>query len=163
LTLKEIHDKAFWICYILDSIEFPDRLQVIGEYAFSDCDGFKIIKIPSAQVVIKPSRRPTEYTAFMHCTRLVSLELPEGWEILDFNGFYIYEYGTTTCDMSDERPNIYYGCESLVNLVIPSEQHVERIEDDAKFMENLKLGTVISNLDDLVSKLQHRFINPTIH
>jgi hypothetical protein len=39
-----------------------------------------------------------------------------------------------------ERRNIY-GCPSLVNFVIPSEQHCEQLEDDDEFMENLKLGT----------------------
>jgi hypothetical protein len=89
-----------------------------------------------------------ERAAFADCTRLISLELPEGLERI-----YL--------DLG-HCPNIYE-CRSLVNLVIPSEQHVERIEDDAEFMENLKLGTVVNNFDDLVIKLQHRFDALPVH
>jgi hypothetical protein len=37
----------------------------------------------------------------------------------------------------------------LVNLVMPSEQNVEQLDDDEAFMENLKLRHVASNFDDL--------------
>jgi hypothetical protein len=76
---------------------------------------------------------------------LVSLELPEGLEI--------FAIGTPSIN----------GCESLVNLVIPSEQHVEQLGDAAGYMEGLKLRHVERNFDDLVSKLQHRFDTLAVH
>jgi hypothetical protein len=189
-TLKEIGGYAFNCCHNLDSIEFPEGLQVIGDYAFSGCESLMRIKIPSAHVVIKPRafascisltsvelpeglqaigegwfsdcsalkhlRIPSsvvriEKSAFTQCVRLVSLELPEGLENIYLNEFH-YLGG----------PSIYR-CESLVNLVIPSEQQVEQHEDDAEFVDTLKLGTVVNNFDDLVSKLQHRFDALPVH
>jgi hypothetical protein len=59
-----------------------------------------------------------------------------------------------------------YGCcRSLVNLVIPQEQHVEQHNDDDQetIMEDLELRRVASNCDDLVSKLKHRFDDLPVH
>jgi hypothetical protein len=183
-TLKEIQMCAFGACHSLDSIEFSEGLQVVGEAAFAGCSRLKRIKMASAHVVIKSYafthcksltsidlpeglqaigenwfkgctslthvRIPSSVvkiggSLFANCTRLISLELPEGLEIIDL--------GAT--DIS--------GCESLVNLVIPSEQHVDQIEDDAEFMEGLKLRHVATNFYDLVGKLQHRFDALPVH
>jgi hypothetical protein len=190
-TLKEIHFSAFRGCRKLgDSIEFPERLQAIGIHAFDGCRNLKRIKILSAQVVIKRQafaycitlssvalteglqvigefcffacaslthvRVPSSVTriergAFANCTRLISLELPQGLEMIDLDLDH-YE----NC----ARPNIYK-CRSLVNLVIPSEQHVR--QPYIFLMEGLKLGTVVNDFDDLVIKLQHRFDTLPVH
>jgi hypothetical protein len=189
-TLNEIGDEAFYNCYILDSIEFPEGLQVIGGSAFEGCESSMRIKIASALVGTKREafaycrsltsvdlpeglqvigeawfldcyalthlRIPSsvvriEKAAIKECTRLVSLELPEGLEKMYLDESY---------DLGE--PSIY-GCESLVNLVIPSKQQVEQLEDDAEFMENLKLRHVASSFDDLVSKLQNQFDTLAVH
>jgi hypothetical protein len=189
-TLKEIHGYAFAGCESLVEVEFPERLQVIGERALKGCSELKRIKIASAHVVIERAafsycisltsvdlpeglqaigeewflecfslthvRIPSSVTriergAFAKCIWLVSLELPEGLEMIDLD----------LVDDYDTCRNIS-GCQSLVNLVIPSEQHVDQIEDDAEFMEYLKLG-VVTNFDDLVRKLQHRFDALPVH
>jgi hypothetical protein len=193
-TLKEIDDLAFAYCLNLHSIEFPEGLQIIGECAFSSCRGLKSIKIPSAYVVIRELafcscirltsvdfpeglqaigngwflgceslthvRIPSSVvrigcSAFVYCTRLISLELPEGLEMIDLGLLYDDEH--------DALRNIY-GCKSLVNLVIPSEQHVQQLGDDGnEFMDDIKLGTVVTKFDDLVRKLQHRFDALPVH
>jgi hypothetical protein len=52
----------------------------------------------------------------------------------------------------------------LVNLVIPSEQRFQQLDDDGDlFMNGLKLLHVASNFTDLVSKLQHRFDDLPVH
>jgi hypothetical protein len=116
--------------------------------AFQYCKGLKNLLIPSSVTRI-------ECAIFVQCTRLISLELPEGLGIIDLGG---------RVDPHDEEPkppngelrNIY-ACRSLVNLVMPSEQNVEQLDDDEAFMESLKLRHVASNFDDLARKLQHRF------
>jgi hypothetical protein len=98
-------------------------------------------------IEISSSVTRIERTAFVQCTRLISLELLEGLGIIDLGG---------RLDPHDEEPkppngelrNIY-ACRSLVNLVMSSEQNVEQLDDDEAFMENLKLRHVASNFDDL--------------
>jgi hypothetical protein len=53
--------------------------------------------------------------------------------------------------------------QSLVNLVIPSEQHVKQHDGDHQLMENLKFRHFASDFDDLASKLQHRFDALPVH
>jgi hypothetical protein len=75
------------------------------------------------------------------------LELPEGLEIIDLR---------VRDDHDEEEPEFRnYNCPSLLNLVIPSEQHFAQLKDDDKFMKGFKLGAAASNFDDLVRKLQH--------
>jgi hypothetical protein len=127
-------------CISPTHIEIPPTVTEIGVAAFQYCKGLKNLLIPSSVTRI-------ECAAFVQCTRLISLELPEGLGIIDLGG---------RVDPHDEEPkppngelrNIY-ACRSLVNLVMPSEQNVAQLDKDEAFMENLKLGHVASNFDDL--------------
>jgi hypothetical protein len=87
----------------------------------------------------------------------MSLELPEGLETINVE----MEFDP---DDPDDFSNIY-DCSSLVNLVIPSEQRFQQLDeyDDDQFMEGLKLRHVARNFDDLVRKLQHRFDDLPVH
>jgi hypothetical protein len=95
-----------------------------------------------------------------HCerTRLISLELPERLEIIDLRV-------RVDPDDEDEPELRNYGCPSLMNFVIPSEQHFAQLldDDDDEFMKAFKLGTAARNFDDLVGKLQHRFDALPVH
>jgi hypothetical protein len=95
-----------------------------------------------------------ERCAFAYCTRLISLELPEGLETISLD--YDSDRIRRNCS------NIHW-CKSLVNLVIPSEQDFEQPYDVRSFMNGLKLGRVASNFTDLVIKLQHRFDDLPVH
>jgi hypothetical protein len=142
---------AFKCCKSLTSVDLPEGLQAIGEGWFKGCTSLTHVRIPSSVVRIGGS-------AFANCTRLISLELPEGLEMIDFHLAYADD------EDHDVALRNIYGCESLVNLVIPSEQHVEQLGDDGnEFMDDIKLGTVVNNFDDLVSKLQHRFDALPVH
>jgi hypothetical protein len=134
----------FYKCTSLTYTEIPPTVTEIGEYAFFGCYSLTHIRVPSIVTRL-------ECGTFANCTRLISLELPEGLETLHF-----------TKDFDLDEPSIYE-CRSLVNLVIPSEeQRIRQFEDD-ELMENLKLGTVVNNLDDLVSELKHRFDGLPVH
>jgi hypothetical protein len=140
----EIKRLAFAYCITLSSVDLPEGLQVIGEFCFWACASLTHLRVPSSVTRI-------ERGAFADCTRLISLELPEGLEMihLDLDRYEICA-----------RPNIYQ-CRSLVNLVIPSEQHVGHLYNP--LMEGLKLATVVNTFDDLVIKLQHRFDTLPVH
>jgi hypothetical protein len=139
-SVVRIGMRAFGGCNQLTSIHLLGNLQTIEKETFKDCPSLTHVRIPWSVTRIEPA-------AFSGCTRLISLELPEGFETLHFN------LGT---------PSIY-GCESLVNLVIPSEQHVEQMYNAEGLMEDLKLRHVASNFADLVSELQHRFHDLPMH
>jgi hypothetical protein len=137
----------FYKCTSLTYIEIPTIVTEIEPYAFFGCCSLTHIRVPSTVTRL-------ECGTFANCTRLISLELPEGMETI----YLDQEYGDPSVNA---RRNIYE-CRSLVNLVIPSEQQVRQVDDDG-FMENLKLGTVVNNFADLVSKLQHRFDGLAMH
>jgi hypothetical protein len=93
----------------------------------------------------RASQKRIESGAFAYCTRLISLELPEGLETINLDG--------------------ENDCSSLVNLVVPSEQRFQQldVDHDYQFMEGLKLEHVASSFTDLVSILQHRFDDLPVH
>jgi hypothetical protein len=190
-ALEIIGDEMFFGCTSLTHMEIPSRVTEIGVDAFQSCEGLRDMRIPSSVVRIGVGafdgckrltsvhllgnlrtieeatfhgcaslthvRVPSSVTriesaAFAYCTRLISLELPEGLEMIDLDlGHY-----------DDETWPFVFPSQSLVNLVLPSEQHVGQLDDD-EFMRHLKLGTVVNHFDDLVIKLQHRFDALPVH
>jgi hypothetical protein len=188
--LQSIGDRSFNGCKSLESLHIPSTVCKIGTAVFSECTGLKHMHIPSSVASIGARafqgctqlvwvhllgnlltieeftfractslthlRLPSSVTriervAFADCTRLISLELPEGLERIDLN---FDHYGFCA------RPNIC-GWPSLVNLVIPSEQHIRHLYNP--LMGGLKLSTAVNNFDDLVIKLQHRFDTLPVH
>jgi hypothetical protein len=130
---------------------------IIGESAFSNCESLTHVRIPSSVTRIGQA-------AFADCTRLISLELPEALEMIDLGE--VSDEASKMIDLDgayvDELRHIY-GCRSLVNLVIPSEQHVEPQYGDEEDLGSLKLRHVASCFDDLFRQLQHRFDALPVH
>jgi hypothetical protein len=86
------------------------------------------------------------------------LELPEGLEMMDVDAEYAPDDPNDRAETSSIED-----CQSLVNLVIPSEQDFQQPYDGDLFMNGLKLRHVASNFTDLVSKLQRRFETLPVH
>jgi hypothetical protein len=141
-SVVEIGDHAFESCRQLMSVHLLGNLRTIEEETFRFCDSLTHVRIPSSVTRI-------ERAAFANCTQLMSLELPEGLGTLNLDG-----------DLED-IPNIY-DCSSLVNLVLPSEQRFQQLDNDV-VMEGLKLRHIASSFTDLFSKLQHRFDDLPVH
>ena len=53
------------------SVQIPDGVMVIGDYAFSDCDSLTSITIPNGVTVIREG-------AFARCSNLTTITIPEG-------------------------------------------------------------------------------------
>jgi hypothetical protein len=189
--LQSIGDQSFANCRSLASVHIPSTVCKMGFRVFVNCTELKYIHIPSSvecigarafdgcgehvnlQLTLHTIKEGTfqgchslthvrlpstvtkiECAAFAHCPRLMSLELPEGLETIDLR---------VRDDPDEEAKFRNYGCPSLMNLLIPSEQHFAQPDDDDEFMKGFKLGTAASNFDDLVGKLQHRFDALPLH
>jgi hypothetical protein len=176
-TVYKIGFGAFWGCTQLKDIHIPSSVVCIGasasdgceqltwvhlqgnlhtikEGTFHGCDSLTHVRLPSSVTKI-------ECSAFAHCPNLISLELPERLEIIDLRM-------RDDPDPDDEGEPKFgnYGCPSLMNLVIPSEQHFGQLDDGDDvdlFKKGFKLGTAASNFGDLVEKLQHRFDALPVH
>lgn len=85
---------------ILEAVELPDTVQVIGESAFSDCRNLTDIRLPNGIKTI-PS------ALFDNCERLTEIVIPKGVRRIEDRAFF--------------------GCENLLKLDIP--ESVEYISD----------------------------------
>ena len=74
LGVKIIKKTAFFNCCRLTDVEFGDKLQTIGEEAFSFCS--------LRRITMPPSVRAIGRAAFVDCRQLTDLELPEGLETI---------------------------------------------------------------------------------
>jgi hypothetical protein len=177
-TVYTMGARVFWGCTRLEYIHIPSSDESIGASAFDGCEqhvhlqrNLHTIKEGTfygcdllTHVRLPSSVKKVECAAFAHCPRLISLELPEGMEIIDLRVRERVRYDPE--DRADEGGPEFrnYGCPSLMNVVIPSEQHFAQLnDDDDEFMKGFKLGTAASNFDDLVGKLQHRFDTLPVH
>jgi hypothetical protein len=148
-SVVEIGDHGFACCKQLTSVHLLGNLHTIEKGTFLACDSLTHVRIPSNVTRI-------ERGAFANCTRLMSLELPEGLETIHVD----VEFDP---DDPEENSSIYC-CKSFENLVIPSEQRFQQLDDDGdEIMQGLKLRHVASNFTDLVSKLQLRFDDLPVH
>ena len=63
----------------LESVQFGDRLETIGKWAFNGCDSLRHLKLPSIIAI--------ETLAFNHCNRLTDVEFSERLERMGANVF----------------------------------------------------------------------------
>jgi hypothetical protein len=139
-SVESIGASAFDGCEQLTWVHLQGNLHTIKEGTFRGCDSLTHVRLPSSVKQIKCG-------AFANCTRLISLELPEGLEMFDLR-----KRMHRTHWMRDEPEFRNYGCPSLMNLVIPSEQCFLKLDNDDEFIKGFKLETAASDSDDLVGK-----------
>jgi hypothetical protein len=179
-TVTRIRSQAFQGCKCLKHLRIPSSVLEIEYCAFEDCKQLmsvhllgKLHKIHArtffacsslTHVRIPPSVTRIERGAFMNCIGLISLELPEGLETIDLDDQDEDPYFSSDSENSDGQKNSnIYGCQSLVNFVIPAEQRFAPLEFDEEFMEQLKLRHVASGFGRLFSAAQHRFDDLPVH
>jgi hypothetical protein len=129
-SVASVGARAFHGCKQLAWVHLLGNLHTIKEFTFRACISLTHLRLPSSVTRI-------ERGAFADCTRLISLELPEGLRMIDLD-FDLQHY-----DDYNPRPNIR-GWPSLVNLVVPSEQHVVHLYNP--LMEGSKLDTVVNQI-----------------
>lgn len=78
--VKGIADKAFQNCKQLESVEFPDSIDVIGGKVFAGCENLKKVRFPAGIDRIG-------HGLFEDCTSLTEMELPDSLKSISFETF----------------------------------------------------------------------------
>lgn len=105
--------QAFYICYYLEEVILPEKLEAIGQSAFQTCSSMKI-KLPDGLKRINTS-------AFLDCVNVNFGTLPESLEMIGSRAFS--------------------NCDSIVDLVIP--KNVTTLEASAfQNCNNLKTAEI---------------------
>lgn len=111
-----IDNGAFQSSYSLESIDLPDTVTYIGDYAFECDEKLKSFKIP-------PKVTTINNLTFMGCKSLTSVSIPDGVTSI---GDYAFEYceSLPSVNIPDSVTSIgdgcFYGCVNLRSIVIPA-------------------------------------------
>ena len=140
--LSSIGDSAFYLTWSLTSIEIPDGVTVIGDYAFYE-SGLENINIPAgvttigmgafeecfnlSGVTFEKDSKLTEIESgtFFGCVDLTSIEIPAGVTSIGIMAFcscsdltsVTFEEGS---QLSSIREGAFYWCMGLTDITIPS-------------------------------------------
>ena len=119
VPVTSIGKNAFFISYfrknMLKSVEIPDSVTRIGDWAFSNCENLKSINIPAGVKNIGIS-------AFEYCSSLESIEIPDGITIIEYGTFQSCESLTSikiTDSVTNIKVNAFEGCTGLTSIEIP--------------------------------------------
>lgn len=138
LHLKEIEISAFTECKSLESIEIPDGITRIGDYAFEGCKSLKNITIPNSVDSIG-------YEAFCGCGSLTSIEIPDSVRIIErsaFAGCRSLKNIKISNSITKIEEWTFGDCSSLTSITIPG--NVKSIEDYALVNCGLLTSVTIS-------------------
>ncbi|KAL3942398.1 MAG: hypothetical protein SGBAC_003392 [Bacillariaceae sp.] len=175
-TVKKIGNSAFEECFALQKLDLIHCTQclTIGSHAFQSCRELSWITLPpnlegpiqkgtfkscSSLTHIRVPPNVTyfgdrqEFSPFVGCTSLLSLELPEG---LEYAKLVVFD------DDADEYGLVEFNedvlrCPSLVNLYLPEFLGVSNSYWDAAMPQGSQLSKVAGKWGNLVSMLMSRF------
>lgn len=108
-SVTSINDYAFYGCTSIESVELPENLESIAHYAFTNCTSLRSINIPSLVTTINKN-------TFAGCSSLLFPELPEGLTKIDtsaFMGCTSFENVTLPMNVSKLGAFAFSGCSSL--------------------------------------------------
>ena len=148
LKVTSIGDYAFaWSYDSLTSIEIPNSVTSIGEWAFDGCTGLTSIEIPNSvtsigkyafaytnltSIEIPNSVTSIGYFAFFSCTNLTSVTIPNSVSSINYNTFSGCSSITSVTipnSITSIDDQAFQNCSSLTSVTIGS--GVERIGEEA--------------------------------
>lgn len=132
--ITSISDNAFRRCYALETIELPNSIEIIGEYAFSKCSSLRIVKGLCGSLV----RIGTG--AFSECVNLekISLKLTKLKTLERFTFRDCYKLKTIQCPstLTKIEGSVFSECKELCYVSLNN--GLEVIEDTFSGVKNLK-------------------------
>ena len=69
-AVTSVADRAFYGCKELESVEFPDSVESIGGFVFSDCENLRKVKLPAGLTKVNSC-------TFKGCKSLEQIEIPD--------------------------------------------------------------------------------------
>lgn len=92
-SIVEISEGAFRYCTVLEKIEIPEGVIIIGAIAFAGCESLCFIKLPQSLSIIGDK-------AFFRCSSLISITIPKNVNAL---GKELFKYCTEFNFIINER------------------------------------------------------------
>lgn len=114
-SLSEIGWSAFENCCVLPHIEIPDQVTELGGRAFRNCDNLKIVKLSQGLTEIQEN-------TFSGCANLSDITIPDGVTYLGNRAFYECSE-LKSVDIPEGVTHIgdraFLGCKSLTSVTVP--------------------------------------------
>ncbi len=143
-----IGERAFKNCWNLKEINIPENVKSIGEEAFINCNSLKSITVPydcelgrkvfafsGLEHFSFPEMEYIPYSTFLNCTKLKSVQLPEGLKTIGesaFKGCTMLQSVSIPSSLTDVYVDAFKDCKSLENLSFGREVAFERCFDGAE-------------------------------
>ena len=129
ITVKEGYTELAAYCFenygLMKEISLPSTLNIIGEYAFTDCKNLEGVRIPDTV-------RKMEKGVFNACLRLKKVILPTGLQSIGDNCFFCctsLRVVRVPDSVSSIGENAFSGCAALEKLIVP--KNVKFIDNNA--------------------------------
>ena len=158
--LKLIENYAFYNCENLTNITIPSSVTSIGDFAFGGCDSLTSIKIPDSVTSIGNM-------AFYYCTGLTSIVIPSNVTNIGNDAFWRCS-GLTSITIPSSITSIGDGvfreCSGLTSITIPSS--ITSIGDgafwDCSKLTNIIIPSSVNNIEGRAFRECSRLTSITI-
>ena len=116
-SVTSVNDYAFYGCSSVESIELPENLDTIAQYAFTNCTSLRSINIPSAVKAINKN-------TFAGCSSLMFPTLPDSLTKIDtsaFMGCTSFEKVTLPMNVNKIAPYAFSDCSALSEITFSNQ------------------------------------------
>ncbi len=106
----------------LESIVLPSNTAKIGTNIFMNCSNLKYVKLNESSGTISPYLRTISPYAFLNCTGLKKIEIPEGIKTIcgsAFENCSSLEEVILPSSLVEIGDNAFRGCSKLKNIILP--------------------------------------------